>query len=386
MKEKKHIFSKATLLLLLAATLVFSFFGGYVQTFLGVADTPRQNSNESTVYTGFDFAEDAENALPTAGRSYKGKTLIPGGIAFGVKFYTAGVMVIGFDDVENLGAKQNPAYDAGIRAKDVITKINGTELTSAAQLTETVEASAGKEITLTYKRDGKEYTATLTPKYSDADGRYKTGLWVRDSGAGIGTVTYIDPDTLAFGGLGHGICDSETGALIPMDRGTVLGVTIGGLEKGLPGAPGEVKGYFSRTKCGTLCSNTNCGVFGVLSELPASLPEKAMPVASKSEVREGDAYIWCTLDESGPHKYSIKISDINRQANGNKCFTVTVIDPDLIAKTGGIIQGMSGSPIIQNGKLVGAVTHVMINDPCVGYGIFIENMLNAAQMPLAKDS
>ena len=164
-----------------------------------------------------------------------------------------------------------------------------------------------------------------------------------------------------------------------MDRGTVLGVTIGGLEKGLPGAPGEVKGYFSRTKCGTLCSNTNCGVFGVFSELPASLPEKSMPVASKSEVREGDAYIWCTLDESGPHKYSIKISEINRQASGNKCFSVTVTDPDLIAKTGGIIQGMSGSPIIQNGKLVGAVTHVLINDPTSGYGIFIENMLNQAE-------
>ena len=361
MKETKHIFSKAALLLLLAATLVFSFFGGYIQSVLGVAAAPRQSTDESTVYTGFDFTEGNEDSIPTASRSYKGKMLIPGGIAFGVKFYTAGVMVIGFDDVENQGSKQNPAYDAGIRTKDLIIKINGSELSSAAQLTEAVESSAGKEITLTYKRDGKEYTAILTPKYSDSEGRYKTGLWVRDSGAGIGTVTYIDPETLAFGGLGHGICDSETGALIPMDRGTVLGVTIGGLEKGLPGAPGEVKGYFSRTKCGTLCSNTNCGVFGVFSELPASLPEKAMPVASKSEVREGDAYIWCTLDESGPHKYSIKISEINRQASGNKCFSVTVTDPDLIAKTGGIIQGMSGSPIIQNGKLVGAVTHVCVN-------------------------
>ena len=379
MKETKHIFSKAALLLLLAATLVFSFFGGYIQSVLGVAAAPRQSTDESTVYTGFDFTEGNEDSIPTASRSYKGKMLIPGGIAFGVKFYTASVMVIGFDDVENQGSKQNPAYDAGIRTKDLIIKINGSELSSAAQLTEAVESSAGKEITLTYKRDGKEYTAILTPKYSDSEGRYKTGLWVRDSGAGIGTVTYIDPETLAFGGLGHGICDSETGALIPMDRGTVLGVTIGGLEKGLPGAPGEVKGYFSRTKCGTLCSNTNCGVFGVFSELPASLPEKAMPVASKSEVREGDAYIWCTLDESGPHKYSIKISEINRQASGNKCFSVTVTDPDLIAKTGGIIQGMSGSPIIQNGKLVGAVTHVLINDPTSGYGIFIENMLNQAE-------
>ena len=371
MKGIKHIFSRGALAFLLVASLVFAFFGGYVK--IG-ADAPASTCD--SLYTGLDFSrEDGEEAIAVS-RSYSGKRLLVGGIAFGVKFYTAGVMVIGFDDVENQGIKHNPAFDAGIRAKDVITRVDGKELTSAAQLTEAVESSSGKEMTLTYKRNGKEYTATLRPKYSDSEGRYKTGLWVRDSGAGIGTVTYIDPDTLAFGGLGHGICDSETGAVIPMDRGTVLGVTIGGVQKGLPGSPGEVKGYFSKTKCGTLKSNTTCGVFGVFGELPKGLPEGEMEIGTRSALKEGDAYIWCTLDEGGPQKYTIRISEINRSASGNKCFTVTVTDKKLIEKTGGIVQGMSGSPIVQNGKLVGAVTHVLIGDPTKGYGIFIENMLD----------
>ena len=379
MKEQKHILSKTLLLLLLVATSVFSLFGGYIQSVLGIQGPSKLGAKvEDALYGGFGFQSvDADGSLETAlPISLKGVKLLPGGIAFGVKFYTRGVMVIGFDDIEGQGQKANPAYDAGIRAKDIITKINGQKLSSAAELTEAVDTSNGKEITLTYMRGGKEYVASLTPKYSNSEGRFKTGLWVRDSGAGIGTVTYINPADLTFGGLGHGICDSETGAIIPMDKGTVLGVKIGGIEKGLSGAPGEIKGYFSKDKIGALYSNTACGVFGVIGELPKNLPEKALPVGERHELKEGDAYIWCTLDENGPQKYSIRISQINRSANGNKCFTVTVTDPKLIAKTGGIVQGMSGSPIIQNGKLVGAVTHVLINDPTMGYGIFIENMLN----------
>ena len=233
-------------------------------------------------------------------------------------------------------------------------------------------------------RNGKEYTAHVTPEYSKTEGKYKSGLWVRDSGAGIGTVTFIDPETLSFGGLGHGICDGDTGELIPMDRGSVLGVRINGINKGAAGAPGEIKGYFNSGKTGTLIKNTTCGVYGVFTELPKGLPSEAVCLGGREELKEGDAYIWCTLDDSGPQKYSIRISEINRSATGNKCFSITVTDRALIEKTGGIVQGMSGSPIIQNGKIVGAVTHVLVNDPTTGYGIFIENMLNAAQMPMAK--
>ena len=175
-------------------------------------------------------------------------------------------------------------------------------------------------------------------KYSSEDGRYKTGLLIRDSGAGIGTVTYIDPTTLSFGGLGHGICDGDTGELIPMDRGSVLDVTISGIARGAVGAPGEIKGYFGGSKTGTLLSNTSCGVYGTFATLPENLPTEPMRVGTRNELREGDAYIYCTLDGGDPCKYTIKISDINLSANGNKCFTVKVTDKALVEKTGGIVR------------------------------------------------
>jgi stage IV sporulation protein B len=302
--------------------------------------------------------------------------LYPGGMPFGVKFFTEGVLVVGFCDIDNGNGAVNPAYAAGLRLKDVIISINGEELSCAAQLTATIEKCGGNPVTITYKRDSVEYTVTLTPVYSEADGRYKTGIWVRDSGAGIGTVTFIVPSGYAFAGLGHGICDSDTGDLIPMQRGIVTAVTISGLTRGVPGDPGEVKGYFSSGKCGSLIGNTEFGVYGVFTELPAAVPEAALPAASKYQVKEGAAYIWCTLDTNQITKYTVEISAINTGSDSNKCFTVTITDPVLLEKTGGIIQGMSGSPIIQNGRIIGAITHVLINDPSRGYGIFIENMLN----------
>ena len=306
--------------------------------------------------------------------------LIPGGIPFGVKFSTEGVVVVGFCDLNGTAKSQNPAYAAGLRPKDVIVKIDGRPITDAAELTRLVESSGGREISLTYLRSGAERTARLSPVFSKADGKYKTGMWVRDSGAGIGTVTYIDPSTCCFGGLGHGICDGDTGELIPMHRGVVMDVTISAIKKGVSGAPGEIKGYFGTSKKGSLYGNTECGVYGMFSELPKELGE-AIPVGKHDEVRCGEAYILCTLENGARQRYEIEISSVNREAKGSKCFLIKITDPKLIEKTGGIVQGMSGSPIIQNGKLVGAVTHVLINDPTTGYGIFIENMLAAAEVP-----
>ena len=311
---------------------------------------------------------------------YKKTELYPGGMPFGVKFFTDGVIVTGYSD-----GTQNPAKAAGIRVHDVIISVNGKKITSAAQLTDIANKSGGSELEIKYTHDGIERSAKLKPYYCEAESRYKTGLTVRDSGAGIGTVTYIVPETGEFAGLGHGICDSETGKLIPIERGAVSGVSISGIVKGAVGAPGELKGYFKSGKTGSMIKNTDCGVYGVFTPCPSGI--KPMQIGLKNELREGEAYILCTLDnESGIGKYSINISNINLNASAGKCFTVKVTDKALLAKTGGIVQGMSGSPIIQDGKIVGAVTHVMINDPTTGYGIFIENMLNAAQMPMAKAS
>ena len=305
--------------------------------------------------------------------------LCPGGMPFGVKFYTDGVMVVGFCDVETGKGSVNPAARSGLRAKDVILKINGEEIKGAADMTERIEASQGKSMKLTYRRGGKEFETTLTPVLSAAEGQYKTGIWVRDSGAGIGTVTFLFPDSGAFAGLGHGICDADTGALVQMRKGAVSDVTISSVVKGAAGAPGELKGHFNPGRSGALLGNSNCGVWGVFSEVP-ELSCEPMPIGLRDDITEGDAYILCTVANNEMQKYDIRISNIKRDAKGSKCFTVTVTDPDLLAVTGGIVQGMSGSPIIQDGKIVGAITHVLINDPTTGYGIFLENML--ATMPI----
>ncbi len=298
-----------------------------------------------------------------------------GGIPFGVKFSTDGVMVVGYGSERQKSS--NPGYACGIRPADVIKRIDGKEIHDVAGLTSAVESSCGRALSFTCSRSGEEYTVSLTPYFSPSENKYKSGLLVRDSGAGIGTVTYIVPGTNAFGGLGHGICDAETGALIPLERGSVTDVSVSGVVRGAVGAPGELRGSFRQKKLGTLLSNSSCGVYGVFSDLPSAHGE-LLTTACRTEVESGKAYILCTLDESGPQKYSVSISEIDRGATGNKCFTVKVTDPDLLEKTGGIVQGMSGSPIIQNGRLVGAITHVLINDPTSGYGIFIENMLAAS--------
>ncbi len=308
--------------------------------------------------------------------SYKDLKLYPGGMPFGVKFITEGILIVGFNDIQSDTETVNPSRQAGLRCNDLILKINGVSLLGAAELSEIVQNSNGQPLQILYSRDGVQYSTVLHPVFSKKEGRYVSGIYVRDSGAGIGTITFIHPDNHYFAGLGHGICDGDTGELIPMQRGSVVGVTISGVVRGLAGSPGEIKGYFSSGKVGTLLGNTECGVYGVLASLPDKIPCEPLPIGSRSEIKEGKAYIYCALDSETTQKYEIQICDIHRDSTSNKCFTVKITDQALIDKTGGIIQGMSGSPIIQNGKLVGAVTHVLINDPTTGYGIFIENMLN----------
>ncbi len=308
-------------------------------------------------------------------RSFSGEEVILGGVPFGIKFSTEGVVVVGFSDIDGLSKNQNPAYLSGLRTKDIITKVDGVKISGADELNRCVEDSNGRAISLTFCRDGSERTVSLTPIYSQSEQRYKTGIWVKDSGAGIGTVTYIMPDTLEFGGLGHGICDSESGELIKMNRGDVMNVTVHAVKKGIAGTPGELKGRFDTAKIGRLYSNTECGVFGKLTTLPSGCGER-IKVASKSEIRNGEAYVICTLADGVRRRYKAEVSAVNKNAEGSKCFMIRIVDEALIDATGGIVQGMSGSPVEQDGKLIGAVTHVMINDPTVGYAIFIENMLS----------
>ncbi|MBQ7172618.1 MAG: SpoIVB peptidase [Clostridia bacterium] len=320
----------------------------------------------------------AEEFLPYRREEVRGLSVIPGGMAFGTKYRTDGLLVVGFS---NLSMGQNPAETAGIRQKDYILACNGESLSDAARLSELVAESEGKTLYLTCRRAGKKFTAKVQPEKNPADGSYQIGLLLQDSGAGIGTVTFILPGSLVFAGLGHGICDADTGTLIPMQSGVVQNVTIHDVKKGTAGDPGELKGYFDPGVVGTLFGNATCGVWGIYDRLPADAG-KAIPVGLRDEVKEGEATILCTTSEEGVKEYRVQISSISRGETGSKCFMIKVIDPELLEATGGIVQGMSGSPILQDGKLVGAVTHVLINEPTTGYGIFIENMLT--HLPLVE--
>ncbi|NLK40215.1 MAG: SpoIVB peptidase [Clostridiales bacterium] len=309
---------------------------------------------------------------------YDNIKLYPGGMPFGVKFFTQGVLVVGFTEVDSSSGKISPAYESGLRVKDIITSINGKEVNTVEEITSFIEESGGKPLSIGYMRNNTEHHTSLTPIFSTSESRYKAGVWIRDSTAGIGTVTFINPANKAFAGLGHGICDVDTGELMPLMKGSVTNVTISGITKGLAGAPGEIKGYFTGDKTGTLIGNTEAGVYGMFTEVPSGVPEGPLPIALRNQVKEGKAYIWSTLENDAPRKYEINISDINRNSNAlTKSFVIKVTDPALLELSGGIVQGMSGSPIIQNGRIVGAVTHVLINDPTTGYGIFIENMLKS---------
>ena len=309
-------------------------------------------------------------------RAYEERSLIPGGMLFGVRCGLEGVLVVGLEDVVSGCC---PAKDAGLRVGDVITAVDGATVSSAAALSAAVSKDGldGKTAVLSVIRgkDSANETISVTPCRAP-DGIFRAGIWSRDQTAGIGTVTFIDPETGVFGGLGHGICDASTGTLLPLARGTTLGVTVGEIVRGTAGNPGELRGSFTGVRTGTLLDNTPCGVIGVFTSLPDIAP---IPMGHARDLQTGDATVICTLDDGVPREYEIRIVSIGDLSDvSNKNFVIEVTDAELLGKTGGIIQGMSGSPILQNGKLVGAVTHVMVNQPQRGYGIFIENMLGMA--------
>ena len=318
---------------------------------------------------GVHMTASDETALATLAQ--KERYLVPGGMTFGVKMETEGVLVVGFSKSASIEA--SPAEACGIQRGDVIRSIDGKSIGSASELVSTVEASGGKEMTVSLLRGTKALSKKLTARL-DADGRYRAGLRVRDGTAGIGTVTAIDPETLTFIGLGHGICDSDTGVLMPLRKGWIFDVSVSSVQKGAEGAPGEIKGYFSPDDCGVLLSNTPYGVAGKMCGKCFD-DIQPMAVASRDEITLGNATILCTLDDNVRREYSIRLVKLTNPDGKDKNFILEVTDPILLEKTGGIVQGMSGSPIIQNGKIVGAVTHVMVAEPTKGYGIFIENML-----------
>lgn len=300
------------------------------------------------------------------------------GTPFGMKIYTEGVLVIELTDINTHNGLINPASEAGIKIGDYIESVNGHEITCNEDLSYLVEQSGGSALNFKINRDGKKINIKVKPQKNADDGMWRLGIWVRDSSAGIGTLTFYSPSTNVVCGLGHGICDDDTDVLLMVERGEMVNAQITSVNKGAAGTPGELKGKFTFDTIADIALNSDCGIYGKLkgSLQVANLTE----IALKQEVQDGEAQILCTTSGDTAKLYSCNIK--KRPANylsKTQNFVVTVTDKELLNATGGIVQGMSGSPIIQNGKLVGAVTHVLIDEPTKGYGIFAENMLETAQ-------
>ncbi len=305
------------------------------------------------------------------------REVVPGGHTLGIKVYTDGVLIANTAPVMTPEGEKDPAGLAGLETGDRITHINDKPIQSAKELQDAVKASDGEEMLVRLCREGRTLEVRVRPVHCSADGGARLGVWVKDSMAGIGTITFYDPKTGLFGALGHGVSDSG-GALLPISSGTAIPSVVEQVKQGLPGTPGELQGAFDADVVGgDLLKNTESGLFGILRE-PSMLGRdnvETIPVATAEEIKVGQATILANVEGNKVAPYDIEITRIMLEKGKIKNFMIKVCDPMLLETTGGIVQGMSGSPILQNGKLAGAVTHVLVNDPKRGYGIFIQNML-----------
>lgn len=300
--------------------------------------------------------------------------VIPMGNAIGMKLYTDGVLVVGMSEIEG----KKPYENSGIKEGDRIVQIDKKAIDNTEDLMEAVNKCSGKEISVKYIRDNTTLTTSIKP-IKNSGNQYKIGLWVRDAAAGVGTLTFYEPSSGMFGTLGHGILDVDTSELIKIANGELVTTNILNITKGKKGDPGEIRGTIeSGHTIGNIDKNTSFGVFGTLNKTPYINIQNndEIEVALREEIKIEDAQIICELENGKREKYNIKIQKVFLNNNkDNKSMLIKITDEKLLEKTGGIIQGMSGAPIIQNGKFIGAVTHVLVNDPTIGYGVFADIMI-----------
>lgn len=345
--------------------------------------SPIQKGNATiqlTLFNKIAVKDIAVNVIP----NYR---VIPGGHSIGVKMNIKGVLVVGLEDIKTAQGVINPGLNAGLQIGDVLLEVDGNKVQNAKHVQELINNK--KEVKLKIKRKDEILNIKITPALSASDNQYRMGLWVRDKTAGIGTLTFYDPQSKVFGALGHAITDSDTGVLLNVQNGEILNSKVVSVRQGRSGNPGEIKGIFYETDfpLGQLIRNTNYGIFGnTYNNIVNPMYSSGIEIGYQSEVKKGKAYILTTLDDNKIEKYEINIDKINYQMKPNtKSMVIRVTDKKLLKKSGGIIQGMSGSPIIQNGKLIGAVTHVFVNDPKKGYAIFIEWMLKEGEKSETSD-
>ena len=298
------------------------------------------------------------------------------GTPFGVKMFSEGALVVGFSEVHTAAGTVNPAKQAGLRLGDRVIRMGNTVTETNEQVHAALEAAAGAAVEVVYVRKGEQRQTILLPVWDTQNAQWRAGMWVRDSSAGVGTLTFVDAQAGVFAGLGHPISDSDTGERVALRSGEIVPCEITGCSAGTAGSPGELKGHFlSAHAIGTIRINGENGVYGTTrTHFSGQLRE----IAFAQEVVTGPAEIWATIEGEAPRAYRIQIERVS-DADPRRNLVIRVTDPSLLSATGGIVQGMSGSPILQNGRLVGAVTHVLVNDPTRGYGIFAQTMLEQAK-------
>ncbi|MFC0269887.1 SpoIVB peptidase [Metabacillus herbersteinensis] len=310
--------------------------------------------------------------------------VIPGGQSIGVKLNTLGVLVVGHHQINTVEGKQSPGEIANVQIGDIITRINGTKIEKMSDVTPFIQnaGKTGDPLDLVLTRDEKEIKTKLIPLKDENDRAYRIGLYIRDSAAGIGTMTFYDPVSKKYGALGHVISDMDTKKPIVVEDGQIVRSTVTSIEKGSNGNPGEKLARFSGDKeiIGNITRNSPFGIFGKLNQgMDNGISNQAVPIALSNEVKEGPAKILTVVDNDKVEEFDVEvISTIPQKFPATKGMVIKITDDRLLEKTGGIIQGMSGSPILQNGKMIGAVTHVFVNDPTSGYGVHIEWMLSEA--------
>ncbi len=294
--------------------------------------------------------------------------VIPCGELFGIKFYTKGTTVIKCCDIGG----ENPGKESGLMSGDTILYIDDCEIKTCSDVEQITQSGGGKPLKMSCLRNGSEFDTEITPIPTD-DG-FRLGLWIKDSAAGLGTMTFYDPENMRFASLGHAICDDESGKILNIDEAEITKIEVSGITKGKDGVPGIINGYFDNSKTlGTATINNEYGLYGYLTEPKNNATP--IEIANIYEIHKGEAQILCSLKDNQPKLYNIEITKINYDdRNKTKNLQITITDSLLTEQTGGIVQGMSGCPIIQDGKLAGAVTHVLLTNSAKGYGIFAQNM------------
>ncbi len=305
-------------------------------------------------------------------------TVLVSGHSFGIKLYTDGVMVVGTKDITVNGKTVNPSEEAGVSVGDIIVSINGEKVYSSDRVSEILNDNNGKAFRIRINRNGEYRDLSLEPVYVDSEGAYKAGMWVRDSTAGIGTITFFNPSNSSVAALGHPITDVDTGEIMPILDGQAVETTVTSVTRSTSSETGSICCDFSNKEIGELSKNTTHGIYGSYTDKTDLSKCCEYEVALPQEVQKGFCQIITTVDENGPKVYSAEITKIN-QNDDEKNMVIKITDEELIKITGGIVQGMSGSPIIQNGKLIGAITHVIVNNPLKGYAVFAQTMLEISE-------